>query len=117
MRRIDQVAEGIYRINAFEPQYGISFSQFLIVDERPALIHTGTHPWYEDVRKAVAELVDPAKLAYVVVPHFEADECGGMGRFVKEAPKPVLACSEVGAGINLAAWDYAGPIRGCGTGA
>jgi flavorubredoxin len=112
MRRIDQVAEGIYRINAFEPQYGISFSQFLIVDERPALIHTGTHPWYEDVRKAVAELVDPAKLAYVVVPHFEADECGGMGRFVKEAHNSVLACSEVGAGINLSAWDYAGPIQG-----
>jgi flavorubredoxin len=112
MRRIDQVTDGIYRINAFEPQYGISFSQFLIMDERPALIHTGTHPWYEDVRKAVAELVDPANLAYVVVPHFEADECGGMGRFVKEAPKSVLACSEVGAGINLSAWDYAGPIQG-----
>jgi flavorubredoxin len=112
MRRIDEVADGIFRINAFEPQYGISFSQFLIMDERPALIHTGTHPWYESVRRAVAELVDPAKLAYVVVPHFEADECGGMGRFVKEAPKAVLACSEVGAGINLSAWDYAGPIQG-----
>jgi flavorubredoxin len=112
MRRIDEVADGIFRINAFEPQYGISFSQFLIMDERPALIHTGTYPAYESVRKAVAELVDPAKLAYVVVPHFEADECGGMGRFVKEAPKAVLACSEVGAGINLSAWDYAGPIQG-----
>lgn len=112
MRRIDEIVKGIYRISAFEPQYGISFNQFLITGERPALIHTGTHPWYESVRKAVAELIDPKKLAYVVVPHFEADECGGMGRFVAEAPRSVLACSEVGAGINLSAWDYAGPIQG-----
>jgi flavorubredoxin len=112
MRRIDKITSEIYRISAFEPQYGISFNQFLILDERPALIHTGTHPWYESVRKAVAELVDPAKLAYVVVPHFEADECGGMGRFVKEAPQSVLACSEVGHGINLSAWDYSGPVQG-----
>jgi flavorubredoxin len=112
MRRIDEVADGIFRISAFEPQVGITFNQFVILDDRPALIHTGTHPWYDSVRQAVAELVDPAKLAYVVVPHFEADECGGMGRFVREAPRSVLACSEVGYGINLSAWDYGGPVQG-----
>lgn len=112
MRRIDEVAGGIYRISVFEPQYGITFNQFLIMGDRPALIHTGAHPWYGSVRKAVAELVDPKKLAYVVVPHFEADECGGMGRFVQEAPDAVLACSEVGHGINLSAWDYCGPVQG-----
>jgi flavorubredoxin len=111
-RRIDEVVKGIYRISAFEPQFGISFNQFLIMDDAPTLIHTGAHPWYESVRTAVAELVDPKKLAYVVVPHFEADECGGMGRFVAEAPQSVLACSEVGAGINLSYWDYAGPVQG-----
>jgi len=111
-RRVDEVVKDIYRISAFEPQYGISFNQFLILDDAPTLIHTGAHPWYESVRKAVAELVDPKKLAYVVVPHFEADECGGMGRFVAEAPQSVLACSEVGHGINLSAWDYAGPVQG-----
>jgi flavorubredoxin len=47
-----------------------------------------------------------------VVPHFEADECGGMGRFVAEAPGAVLVCSLVGARINLSQWDYAGPVRG-----
>src|SRR4051794_22688185 len=111
-RRIDEVVKNIYRISAFEPQYGISFNQFLIMDDAPTLIHTGAHPWYESVRAAVAELVDPKRLAYVVVPHFEADECGGMGRLVAEAPKSVLACSEVGHGINLSAWDYAGPVQG-----
>jgi flavorubredoxin len=110
--RLDPVADGIYRIATFWPEYGITVNQFLIDDERPALVHTGTHPSYESVRKAIAQVIDPRKLAYVIVPHFEADECGGMGRFVREAPQSTLVCSEVGAGINLSGWDYAGPVQG-----
>jgi flavorubredoxin len=112
MSRVDEVAKGIFRIAEFDPNYGISINQFVIVDEHPALIHTGTHPAYDSVRKAVAEIIDPSKLRYVVVPHFEADECGGMGRFIKDAPQAVLVCSEVGHGINLSAWDYSGPVKG-----
>jgi flavorubredoxin len=112
MTTIDPILPNIYRISAFNSQVGITFNQFLIVDDRPALIHTGTHPMYEDVRKAVAQVIDPQKLAFIAVPHFEADECGGMGRFVKEAPAAVLACSEVGAAVNLSGWDYAGPFKG-----
>ena len=44
----------------------------------------------------MSQIIDPAKLAYVVVPHFEADECGGMGRFVKDAKNSTLLCSELG---------------------
>jgi flavorubredoxin len=112
MTRVDEVAHGIFRISSFDPTYRISFNQFLIVDERPALIHTGVYPAYDSVRKAVAQVLDPSKLSYVVVPHFEADECGGMGRFIKEAPQAVLLCGEVGAGINLSGWDFCGPVKG-----
>jgi flavorubredoxin len=112
MKLINEITPGIFRFAEFWPEYGITINQFLLVDERPALIHTGTHPMYEGVRRAVSQIIDPAKLAYVVVPHFEADECGGIGRFVKEAPKSELLCSEVGAGINLSGWDFAGPYRG-----
>src|SRR5207247_2824795 len=69
---------------------GFSYNQFLIDDEHPTLIHTGTYPLYEDVRQAVSEILDPGRLAYIIVPHFEADECGGMGRFVAAAPQGVL---------------------------
>lgn len=110
--RIDEVASGIFRISEFGPDYGISFNQFLIVDDRPALIHTGTVPMYERVRAAVAQLIDPARLAYIVIPHFEADECGGMTRFIQQAPKAELLCSEMGAAINLSGWEYCGPFRG-----
>ena len=112
MAQVDELTDGIYRISTFHPIKNLQFNQFLIDDELPTLIHTGTYPMYEDVRKAVAEVLDPKRLAYVVCPHFEADECGGMGRFVAEAPQAVLACSELGARINLTQWDYSGPVQG-----
>ena len=112
MAHVDEVAPAIYRISTLNEETQFQFNQFLIDDERPALIHTGTFPMYEDVHKAVAEVLDPARLSYVVCPHFESDECGGMGRFVAEAPEAVLACSEAGAILNLTQWDYSGPVQG-----
>jgi flavorubredoxin len=112
MHRIDPLTDGIYRISIFFPQYGITINQFLIADEKPALIHTGTHPMYEGVRQAISQVLDPATLAYVIVPHFEADECGGMGRFVQGSPKSTLICSDAGVALNFSAWDYGGPYKG-----
>ena len=51
--RIDEVIDGIYRIASWSPDYGITFNQFLRDDERPALIHTGTHQIYENVRSTL----------------------------------------------------------------
>ena len=65
--RIDEIVDGIYRISAFDPESGITFNEFLIDDERPALIHTGVHQSYEAVRSAVAEVLDPSKLAFVAL--------------------------------------------------
>jgi len=113
MVRVDEVAEGIYRLSSPPSDAsGIGFNQFLIDDERPVLIHTGVHPMYEEVRRAVAEVLDPARLRHIVIGHFEADECGGMGRFVAAAPQAELVCSDVGARVNLRGWDFAGPVRG-----
>lgn len=112
MAQVEEIAAGIYCISSKIKESPVTFNQFLIEDERPALIHTGMFPLYSDVRKAVSQIVDPAALQYVVLAHFEGDECGGMGRFVQEAPDSVLVCSEVGAVLNLTQWDYSGPIQG-----
>ena len=112
MATISEMGDGTYRLSIYVPQKRISFNQFVIDDDAPALIHTGSYPQYAEVREAVAQVVDPKRLAYVVVPHFEGDECGGMGRFVAEAPEAVLVCSLTGGRINLANWDYSGPVRG-----
>ena len=110
--QIDEVVDGIYRVATWNPDAGLTFNQFLIDDERPALVHTGTHQMYDAIRRAIGEVLDPSKLEYVVLLHFEADECGGMHRFVREAPDSTLACCELSAMLNLSGWQYEGKVQG-----
>jgi hypothetical protein len=44
MARVDHLTGGIYRISTYVPESRIGFNQFLIDDDEPALIHTGTFP-------------------------------------------------------------------------
>ncbi len=112
--RIDEVADGIYRISTWAPEETgpITFNQFLIDDERPALIHTGIYPAYEAVRAALSEVLDPTRLEFVALLHFEADECGGMDRFLEEAPESTLIGSALSVDLNLGGWSYRGKTHG-----
>jgi flavorubredoxin len=114
MARIDEIVGGIYRISTTMENEDLvfQFNQFLIDDERPALVHTGMYQMYEDVRDAVAEVLDPGKLEYVILLHFESDECGGMDRFLEGAPNSALACSALSVELNLSGWNYRGRVEG-----
>ncbi len=98
--RIDHITGGIYRISTLAEPYGITMNQFLIDDDRPALIHTGEHAAYESIRRAIGEVLDPAKLAYVALLHWEGDENGGMDRFTAAAPSAELVGSDLSIQLN-----------------
>jgi flavorubredoxin len=114
MTRIDEIVDGIYRICTTVAAAGrpFQFNQFLIDDERPALVHTGMHQLYEPVRDAIAQVIDPGKLEYVILLHFESDENGGMDRFLEGAPDSTLACSALSYDLNLSGWNYSGRVEG-----
>ena len=116
MANIDEITQGVYRISTPPGTEGapITFHQFLIDDEMPTLVHTGVHSEYDSIRKAIGEVLDPARLAYVVLLHFEGDECGGMDRFMAEAPQAQLVGSDMSAILNLTAFgvDYVDRVRG-----
>jgi len=115
MAKVDEIVDGICRISTtvkLGPSMDFQFNQFLIDDERPALIHTGMYAMYDDVRAAVGEVLDPGKLEYVALLHFESDECAGMDRFLEGAPDSALACSAASVQLNLSGWNYAGRVEG-----
>src|ERR671910_2844889 len=114
MAGVDELVDGIYRIctTVQLPDTDFQFNQFLIDDERPALIHTGMYGLYEGVRDGVAEVLDPSKLEYVILLHFEADENGGMDRFLEGAPNSTLACSALSPELHLRGLNYPGPVEG-----
>lgn len=98
--RIDPIVGGIYRISTMLAPYGITFNQFLIDDEKPMLIHTGEYAFYEQIRDAVAQVLDPGRLAYVGLLHWEGDENGGMDRFLNAAPQARLVGSHLSIQLN-----------------
>ena len=116
MAQVDHIVDGIYRISTPPSAEGapISFNQFLIDDEAPVLVHTGVHGEYDGIHKAISEVLDPATLAYVVLLHFEGDECGGMDRFMAEAKKAQLVGSDMSAILNLTSFgvDYVDRVKG-----
>lgn len=110
--RIDHVVGGIYRISTMTDPYRITFNQFLIDDERPTLVHTGEYGVYENVRKAVSEVLDPATLANLVLLHWEGDENGGMDRFMAEAGESELVGSALSIQINARGFGVVERVRG-----
>jgi flavorubredoxin len=110
--RIDEIAGGIHRISTFSPDFGITFNQFLIDDERPTLIHTGVWGAYEQIRGAIREVLDPATLANVVLLHWEGDENGGMDRFMAEAPGAQLVGSALSIALNAQGFGVHERVRG-----
>lgn len=110
--RIDEIVDGVFRISTWQDPYGITFNQFLIADERPALIHTGMHHLYEPVRDAIAQVLDPAKLCAIVLLHWEGDENGGMDRFMHAAPQSELIGSLLSIQLNASGFGLTERVRG-----
>jgi flavorubredoxin len=110
--RIDHITGGIYRISTLTDAYGITFNQFLIDDERPALIHTGEHGAYDAVRRAISEVLDPKTLAYVALVHWEGDENGGMDRFLADAQRSELVGSALSIQLNAYGFGIHERVRG-----
>ena len=110
--RIDHIVDGIYRISTWHPLSRLTFNQFLIADERPALIHTGEYGDYDGIRKAISTVLDPTSLAFLVLLHWEGDENGGMDRFKAEAPAAELVGSALSIQLNAHGFGITDGVRG-----
>src|SRR5580765_1374295 len=100
---VHEIAEGIYRIStplAVVPG-GFSFNQYLVVDEEPLLFHTGLRRMFPLVREAVEAVIPVARLRYVGLSHFEADECGAMNEFLAVAPSAQPLASDLGTMVSV----------------
>jgi flavorubredoxin len=101
--RIDEIAEGIYRISTSSEVVpgGFTFNQFLILDEEPLLFHTGLRGSFASVKEAIVRVLPVEKLRYVAFSHVEADECGALNHFLEAAPRAVPVCSRVAAMVSV----------------
>jgi flavorubredoxin len=100
---IQEVADGIYRINTpvALPDSAFSFNQYLIVDDDPLLFHTGPRRLFALVRDAVAAVMPVARLRYVGFSHYESDECGSLNDWLAIAPAAEPVCSRIAAMVSV----------------
>ncbi len=102
---IDEISDGIYRISISVPPpfipTGFSFNQYLIVDEKPLLYHTGPRKMFPLVREAIEKVIPVSTLSYIAFSHVEADECGSLNEFLGVAPEATAVCSQVAAMVSV----------------
>lgn len=102
---VEEIAEGIYRINTPVPIMtipgGFSFNQYLILDEQPLLFHTGPRRMFPLVREAIGSVMNLNNLHYIGLSHFEADECGSLNDFLAVAPNAQPLCGRIAAMTSI----------------
>src|SRR5919198_2852373 len=110
MASIAEVASDIYRVNIEVPGSPVTYSFFVINDERPTLIQTGFRRTFDETLEAVKKVIDPTTLRYIVVPHFEGDECGALNNFLGQAPHAQAVGSPIGVSTNLSDFAIRDPL-------
>lgn len=100
---IHEIADGIYRINTpiNLPVGAFNFNQYLIVDDKPMLFHSGPRGLFPLVKEAITSILPPETLQYIGFSHVEADECGALNTFLAIAPRAVPVCSKVAAMVSV----------------
>jgi flavorubredoxin len=99
--RVAEIAQDLYSISIYVPEFNLRFNHFLIKDEEPLLFHTGMKQMFPLVRDAVAHIINPSTLRWISFSHFEADECGALNEWLGLAPHAEPVCGLVGALVSV----------------
>ncbi len=93
--RIDEIADGIYRLSTFVPAIappaGFTFNAFLVLGDEPLLFHTGLRKMFPLNHDALSRIIPPDRLRWIAFGHYEADECGAMNEWLAAAPNAQVA--------------------------
>lgn len=102
---IDEIADNIYRISTPVPPQaipgGFTFNQYLVVDERPMLYHTGPRKMFPLTSEAINAIIPVNTLRYIGFSHYEADECGALNDFLEAAPGAEPLCSTIAKMVSI----------------
>jgi len=102
--RLDEIADGIYRLSTLVPEVGpsgFSFNQFVVKADEPLLFHTGPRQMFPFVSETAARIVPLEQFRWITFGHVEADECGSMNDWLAVAPHAEIAHGATGVLVSL----------------
>jgi flavorubredoxin len=102
--RVDEIADGIFRLSTLIPDIGpsgMSFNQFVVKADEPLLFHTGPRALFPLVSEALTRVLPVADLRWITFGHVEADECGAMNLWLAAAPNATVAHGALGNMVSI----------------
>jgi len=81
---------------------GTTYNAYLIVDDKITLVDTVKAEFSAEMLKRISQIVDPAKIDYVIVNHVEMDHSGSLPAIMTAVPDATIYCSKNGRdGLHL----------------
>jgi flavorubredoxin len=75
---------------------GSTYNSYLILDEKIAVVDTVWAPFTDDYLAQLRQLVDPARIDYVITNHAEPDHSGALPALMREAVNATVVVSKKG---------------------
>jgi len=101
-----EIAKGIYSVGAvdwtmrnfhgYETPRGITYNAYLIVDEKICLVDTVKAPFAKELLERVSQIIDPAKIDYIVCNHTEPDHSSALPAIMEQAPQAKVVLTAQG---------------------
>ena len=101
-----EIARGVYYVGAvdwnlrdfhgYNTPRGVTYNSYLIVDEKICLIDNVKAPYSEELLERVSQIVDLAKIDYVITNHVEPDHSGSLPKLMERAPQAKVVLTNQG---------------------
>ncbi len=101
-----EIKKGIYWVGAIDwglkdfhgylTHRGSTYNAYLIIDEKIVLVDTVKHYLYDEMLARINNLIDPAKIDYIISNHAEMDHSGCLPKITRIAKDAVLITSPNG---------------------
>lgn len=102
----NEIKKGIYWVGGIDwnirnfhgylTQRGTTYNAYLIIDEKVVLVDTVKHYLFEEMLGRIKEIIDPAKIDYILSNHVEMDHSGSIGKMLELTPKAKVITSTQG---------------------
>lgn len=73
--------------HTYTTRRGSSYNAYLIIDDKITLVDTVYAPFTDELIANIRQVIDPAKIDYIVMNHVETDHTGALPEVLKLAPK------------------------------
>lgn len=123
-----QIAENVFWVGAIDwnmrdfhgytytTPRGTTYNAYLILAEQVTLVDTVAPGFEDEMMARIRELVDPARIRYLIANHGEIDHSGAIPFVLRNAPQAELICSRKGTESLGRFFPELGPFHAVGTG-